>query len=868
MNARLLEDRGRDLMMVWVREESGRIRCDIVPHEWVSFHKTEAIDAHPELRRSSYLAGARIEGSWTRLSWKNEKARKFICQQNSPYAAMGATGFEGDLDPVRRWLIDSDAQLQRPRRLYLDIETDSRGSMSQKLEKRVLCWGACDTDGNEFQFMLEEDTHDAERALHRAFWELARDYDQIAAWGGENFDFPVMEGRARKLGVLPEMEFQRLLWIDHCTVFKKLNVAAESGDEKQSYSLQAVGMHVLNEGKDKFDASKTWEAWEAGGEERARMGRYNMQDVRLMPRIEEKTGFLGLFQVICETCGIFSETHSLQSTYQMDGFMLRLSKTRDIHFPTKRYVENALKFKGAVVMEPKGKGILKNVHVGDFASLYPTIILTWNMSPETVGPKRRSLDQVPPGHAWSPLTYLTFDTSKVGILPDALREILALRKEWDTKKSACAPGTPEWQEADRRSKAYKVVANSFYGCLGEKSSRYYNRDLAESVAQCGVWLILQTNEFAEKEFGFNPVYMDTDSTFVEGCTQSEFERFVERCNTELYPKRLAEVGCITPAIKLTYEKAFARVVFVSAKRYIGNFLHYKGKAATKDSKPEIKGLEFKRGDTALLARRLQETAITMLLRGEEQREPYVKIVHEMLNHVLFDPLITEEFRLKQTLSQSLKEYAQKLKKDGSAASEPAHVRVARLLETRGAEVGEGSLIEYYVIDGSDGLKVAPLDDYSEELPADRYYLWEQKIFPPTQRLLVAAFPDSNWDEFAKVRPKKERGVLDGQMGLFGEAPRPVVATNSREIRERREEREAKVKESPTVPIGTVHLWADASPPSHLLAKWAEELRGPTPIAFFLHLEDGVTAELATPYCVDADAYADRVCEYEMWIRHY
>jgi DNA polymerase elongation subunit (family B) len=535
----------------------------------------------------------------------------------------------------------------------------------------------------------------------------------------------------------------------------------------------------------------------------------------------------------------------------MDGYMLRLGLERGVHFATKVFRDEAEdQFAGAYVMPPQANGIMKNVHVADFAALYPSIILTWNMSPETKGAKRKLRDHVPEGFSWSPLTHFTFATGIDGILPTALRELIRLRKTWNDTKASKPPGTDEWKDADRKSTAYKVIANSFYGCLGNRGSRYYDREIAESVTQCGKWLILKTIEAGNKK-KLTTIYSDTDSNFVAGCTQPEFEEFVAQCNAELYPRILQEVGCATNEIKLAYEKEFERVVFCSAKKYAGKYRHFKGKMATKDSKPEIKGLEYKRGDAALLARTLQLRVINELMAGEENPEKFRAAVEDMLRHVMLDPLPLEEIRFSKSISKPLKEYAEKTKKDGTAQSSPEHVRVARELEKRGIPVREGMRVAYYVFDGSDGVQVAPIEDLSDEKPVDRYYMWEAKIFPPTQRLLQAAFPHYPWeDQYAKQRPQKRH---EGQLGLFGGGPVRIAPVAKQEhvfIGTRGGQQLLDALKADRVVVDESRQWA------RILKETIARAPGDSPLEVVVRFDDGSEAILDVPAKVDANRFED------------
>jgi DNA polymerase elongation subunit (family B) len=369
----------------------------------------------------------------------------------------------------------------------------------------------------------------------------------------------------------------------------------------------------------------------------------------------------------------------------------------------------------------------------------------------------------------SPLTGQRFRTDVRGILPFALEQMIALRKYYNDLKASLPPGTPEWFDADRRSTAYKVAANSFYGVVGSPFSRFYDAEIAEAVTQAGKWLLVNVVMDNAEKRKMESVYGDTDSAFIGNTDVETFRTFVKECNEKLIPEAIAAVGCSRNDIKLAYEKAFRVLVFVSAKRYIGYYLHYKGKAAAEGSKPEVKGLEYKRGDSNLIARRLQERVINYM--GTKTLTPiatYRNELRETMEHVMSGVLDYDQVVMSKNLSRDLRDYVMKPKKDGSDGAVPAHVIVGRILEERGLEVGEGTRVEYVIVDGtSTPAKVIPGIDYAGE--CDRWYLWESLVYPPTQRLLEAAFPDHNWkDGLESIRPAKPKGrsrVLEGQLGL-------------------------------------------------------------------------------------------------------
>lgn len=825
-------DPGNGAITVYERARSGAVVKRLVKGEFISYLAKRDCSAEllRALRNSRNVSGLSTEGEWVRVCWRSRQGREDACDPETGWFARQTPPiptYEADVPTLRRWMVDSAVTTARPRRVYVDIETCARFPFSQKEESRILCW----TLGEEVdatrgrivaQGMLERDDDVDEARLLREFWAALDAYDQVLAWNGDNFDFPVLMARSKKARI--QVDPRRWLWLDHLELFRRMNVSAsESGEEKQNMSLNSVATAVLREGKTEgvtYDKLFPW--WQAGGEKRQALLDYNARDVELMCRIEARTGYVELLHTLCEVCGVFADTHGIQPMPQVESFMLRLGKERGVHFKTRKRrfgdeaaVEGgpavpATGFKGAFVMEPNLSGIGRDVHVADFSSMYPSIILSFNMSPDTLfeepeeefpaatmlpsylrhlAPKKPDgPPPIPAGYARAPLTGALFMQEPRGLLPEALDHMLFMRKDWSAKQAALPPGTTEWVEAGRRSTAYKVAANAFFGVVGARVSRLYEHQVAESITQVGVWLIRQTIAAAQAApWNLKVVYGDTDSIFVTGCTAERFREFVAWCNEELYPRLLKEQGCARNTVKIAYEKQFDRIVFVTAKRYVGRYAHYKGKAATADSRPEIKGIEYKRGDAMRLARRLQAEVIDLLLGGgvdvppgmgkQGQRRPrepacvdtaeaFVELVKQYQAHVLSGDLSLADIVLSKKLAQPLKMYASKQKKDGTDAAQPPHVRVAKIIEARGGEVRPGTRIEYVVVDGTQKpAAVVPAGDWTGE--ADRYEIWEGYVWPPTERFLQAAFPGGQWKSFGRVRPAKARAGRAGGLTLPG-----------------------------------------------------------------------------------------------------
>jgi DNA polymerase elongation subunit (family B) len=356
-----------------------------------------------------------------------------------------------------------------------------------------------------------------------------------------------------------------------------------------------------------------------------------------------------------------------------------------------------------------------------------------------------------------------------GILPQALDECMRLRSYWSKKKASLPPNTPEADEAERMDSAYKIFVNSFYGVMGNVYSRFFMVDVAESTSLSGVWLIKETIKAVEAR-GWKAIYGDTDSVFVVGPTDEEFKEFVAWCNAELYPCLVAERGCTRNTVSLAYEKKFRRIVIAAKKRYAAMIEHFKGTKAKSDSALEVKGLEYRRGDTSRIARRMQLELVEMICRqGIVDPTAFEELVEKYKAHVLDSDLSLDDVVISKRLTQAPDEYK----------TRTSHVDVAKMLQARGETLYKGDKIDFVVTDGyRSPVQVIPASDYdpkSETKNADRFYLWEKLVYPPTFRVLQAAFPKGNWEKYDNVRPKRLKGVLPGQLGFgIGEAPAPSL----------------------------------------------------------------------------------------------
>lgn len=595
-----------------------------------------------ELQHSSVVTSFKRSGEYYRVEWKDPDDLHRLTRKGGLFDQREIRTFEADVTPVRRWMTDNPGlTVDKPRRCYLDLEADSRVSFQQKRNARILCWAVVDDEtGEAFSDVLGEDEDADERDLLLGLWRTLARYDQVCAWSGDRYDFPLLEERTAQRGI--EVDMRRWLWLDQLVLFRRSNVtASESGEEKQSFSLDAVSKVILGEGKLTFDEDElegldedeplAGQAWELWCKHPRKLVEYCEDDAGKLHRIEQKTGYIGILQAVSESCASFPDTRGANPTQYVEGFIMRLGAAKGMRFRTHQYEEGSA-FKGAFVADVH-KGLHRDeVHVVDFSKMYPSIIISWNMSPETLRPEVRLkedlstrpsyLSHLPqatyplPEGCCASADDVVFRCEPLGILPEALLEITAQRKKWSDLESKLSPGTPEWQAAHRGNIAYKQISNCFYGVISSPFSRFFDKRVGQAITQTGVWLIRRVIDECAKR-GWKSVLADTDSNGFQGCTREEAAAFVGWCNEVLFPEMLAGKRCPRNSVKLSYEKAFRRLCIIVKKRYFAAWAHKDGTEAGVDSKPEIKGLEYKRGDSARMTRQLQKEIIYALLGFDE-----------------------------------------------------------------------------------------------------------------------------------------------------------------------------------------------------------------------------------------------------------
>jgi DNA polymerase, archaea type len=501
--------------------------------------------------------------------------------------------FEGDISFTKRFMVDKAHELVspgEPRVLMFDIETTS----FTPRDGEILSIVAYDSYARKYyELMWHPDLEcDTERKLLIEFAKVIKnvDPDIITGWNSDRFDIPFLYERMEALQVPTEllsrlgqpikpyhngerMEYRirGRINIDYLKAYKKMVIK-----EMDSYSLEYVAQKELGAGKIDIDKlpGQLWK--EKRFDE---LLRYNRRDVEIMAELDKKLEIIKFLDSMADLASIdFHDT--LFNSRIVDSYILRYTSSKGIVLPTRKYTNKSRGYTGAKVLDPI-KGIHDNVGIFDLASLYPSIIITFNLSPETMQTEHGIRNEK-------------------GLVPILLEDLFVLRREFRD------------QGKDREQKVVKTIMNSFYGVMALPTFRLYTHAMASEITKHGREIIEHTKNVV-KEHELTVVYGDTDSVFVAGIDSKSDAELLEQSINRRYDDYAASHNLESHRLKIEFEGYASRALFVKKKRYAMKL---------DDGKYKIAGFQLKRSDTQPLARDLQEKILHMILEGAKAKDIY------------------------------------------------------------------------------------------------------------------------------------------------------------------------------------------------------------------------------------------------------
>ena len=526
----------------------------------------------------------------------------------------------------------------------LDIETDERRGtlLSIALYPQDEC------------LMLGKHTEGAvtfisESALLEGFRKRIVDIDPdvILGWNLTDFDLRFLEDKFRNHNLKFDIgRYEREVKF-RTEAFHKTSTASIAGRmvldamylmrdffvPMEDYKLDTASKNILGDEKIKFegDVALLWE------QNPSLLSAYNKKDACLTYKIVEKEGLVELATKISGFTGMQLDRVKA-SIASLDSLYLKAARKKGIVCPSVSHEERT-SVVGGLVKEPL-YGIYDNVCVFDFHSLYPSIMATFNIDPQTFTEKETKIKA--PNNV--------FFEDKPAILPEIILDLL--------EKRAHASNPTE-------SFAIKIIMNSFFGVLGNPHCRFYNAKIANAITAFGRYFLEMTKSLVE-ERGYRVIYGDTDSIFVVINSSALAEvkdkaHDIETYINDFYDRHVAEIYGRKNYLKLEFEKLYSR--FYLPKQRHEERGAKKRYAGLLDDDIDIVGLEYVRRDWTPLAKKFQYGLLDMIFR-ERDYESFIKDFVSDLHRGTYDDLLVYKKGVRKELSRYTK-------------TTPPHVKAAR-----------------------------------------------------------------------------------------------------------------------------------------------------------------------------------------------
>jgi DNA polymerase elongation subunit (family B) len=509
--------------------------------------------------------------------------------------------------------------------------------------------------------------------------------------------------------------------------------------------------------KDDTSAQDMFASHRGTADDRAVIAKYCIQDCDLVLTLMAKLDTFVNARGMADVCRVPIQYIFLrgQGIKIFSAVVYQASKRNQI-IMTQEGLEGDSSYEGAIVLPPKiGMYLDQPIPVLDFNSLYPSNMIAFNLSPDTLvyvktfsatGKKIRQEPEVLPeltGFKVDEISYDTFGEDKtpsgritcgfiqpnsdprtVGVVPLTLDILLKKRKE--TRK-LIETTEDESQKAvlNGLQLAYKTVANSVYGQCGSRTSPIRKLEVAACTTAAGRQRIQDAKKVVEEEFGGEVIYGDTDSIFIKFQTKDLAE------SIELGKKAADRITslCRKP-YRIEYEKTFYPFILFCRKRYVG--MMYEDDITK--CKRKTMGVALKRRDNAPIVKDVFGGALDSLM---EHRN--IKLAEKLVKDILVK-VMKNEFPLEKFI------LSKQLRDDYKNPGQIAHRVLADRMEERDAgnkpQVGD-RLSYVYVANRRDekkqGDKIESVDYVREKKlkPDVDFYITNQIQNPVAQLFALA-----------------------------------------------------------------------------------------------------------------------------------
>ena len=545
--------------------------------------------------------------------------------------------------------------------------------------KQILVWGIGDYNNTRDDVTYVK--CDSEKMLIQeflTFWEKNQP-DVVTGWNTEFFDIPYICNRIKNL--YDAKEINRLSpWgnvsdrqvykmgrkqqvydilgvshLDYYDLYRKFTYSS-----RESYRLDHIAHVELGESKDD-NPYETFREWYL--KDFQSFIDYNIQDVEIVDRLEDKMRLIEL----CLTMAYDAKVNYMDvlgSVKYWDILIYNELRKKNIVIPQKIQREKSDKFEGAYVKDPI-VGLHKWVMSFDLNSLYPHLIMQYNISPETLvadkAVKNMSVEKmlnkevdtsILKDATMTPNGAL-FKITQKGFLPELMQKMyddrvkfkqLMLEAQKDYEKTKDPKLLRDISKFNNIQMAKKISLNSAYGAIGNVWFRYYNLLVAEAITTSGQLAIRfiehSLNEYLNKILNTRGedyiIASDTDSVyitfdklvskvfvsdtdnkkiveFLDTVAKEKIEPFIDKSYQELADY----VNAYEQKMQMKREVIADKGIWVAKKRYILNAHDVEG-VRYKEPKLKIMGVEAVKSSTPAACREKIKEALTIIMNEDDK----------------------------------------------------------------------------------------------------------------------------------------------------------------------------------------------------------------------------------------------------------
>ncbi|MCQ2961856.1 MAG: DNA-directed DNA polymerase [archaeon] len=462
--------------------------------------------------------------------------------------------------------ITANTDFQQFRMMSFDLEVRNPHGMPNPDEDEIIMIGidsnvgvrkVISTKGDEFEndpemYFIEK--VDSEKEMIEAFIKTVKEanVDIIIGYNSDVFDFPYLRDRAKIWGIDLDLgvdgsnvkfirrgynnaaTFKGLLHVDLYLVMRRYM-------SLDRYTLERVYFEFFGEEKIDVPGDRIYEFWDNGGRELKNLFKYSLDDVVSTLKIAQETLPLNLelTRIVGQP---FVDVTRMATGQQAEWYLVRKAYEANEVVPNKpnmtmKNIKERGSNSGGYVKEPE-IGLHENLVQFDFKSLYPTLIISKNISPDVLvndnvsynskfedfetgydeidNLKEEELSSEMDNdeeYYISPEHYFKFKKEPQGFIPSALEDIL--NERFAVKNRMRATDDPILKKSlDVQQQALKRLANTMYGVYGFLRFRWYSFECAQAITAWGRQHIKKAMKEAET-YGFKAIYADTDGFYAK-----------------------------------------------------------------------------------------------------------------------------------------------------------------------------------------------------------------------------------------------------------------------------------------------------------------------------------------------------------------